>query len=126
MEAHVGEVQRIKALEEEKRKLKQLAGEQALVIETLKEYQKNGEGFKGVELVQGLQTNGLSQRRGCRHLSLEWGKVQCEVLPQTGTSREWSDPSGTSAAVEATPALWDPTDDRVASAEGLSGEPQEH
>ena len=33
----VSDVQRIKALEEENRKLKQLAGEQALVIETLKE-----------------------------------------------------------------------------------------
>lgn len=33
----VSEVQRIKVLEEENRKLKQLAGEQVLVIETLKE-----------------------------------------------------------------------------------------
>lgn len=36
----VSEVRRIKELEEENRKLKQLAGEQALVIDTLKEYQK--------------------------------------------------------------------------------------
>lgn len=36
----VSEVKRIKELEEENRRLKQLAGEQALVIETLKEYQK--------------------------------------------------------------------------------------
>ena len=36
----VSEVKRIKELEEENRKLKQLAGEQALVIETLKEHQK--------------------------------------------------------------------------------------
>ena len=36
----VSEVRRIKELEEENRKLKQLAGEQALVIETLKEHQK--------------------------------------------------------------------------------------
>ncbi len=36
----VSEVRRIKELEEENRKLKQLAGEQALVIETMKDYQK--------------------------------------------------------------------------------------
>ena len=36
----VSEVRRIKALEEENRKLKQLAGEQALVSETMKDYQK--------------------------------------------------------------------------------------
>ena len=36
----VSEVQRIKQLEEENRKLKQLAGEQALVIEGMKEYQR--------------------------------------------------------------------------------------
>lgn len=36
----VSEVRRIKALEEENRKLKHLAGEQALVIETMKDYQK--------------------------------------------------------------------------------------
>ena len=34
------QVRRIKELEEENRRLKQLAGEQALVIETLKEFQK--------------------------------------------------------------------------------------
>ena len=34
------EVRRIKELEEENRKLKQVAGEQVLVIQTLKEYQK--------------------------------------------------------------------------------------
>ena len=36
----VSEVRRIKELEEENRKLKQLAVEQALVIDTLKAYQK--------------------------------------------------------------------------------------
>ena len=36
----VSEVRRIKELEEENRKLKQLAGEQALVIATMKDYQK--------------------------------------------------------------------------------------
>ena len=36
----VVEVRRLKQLEEENRKLKQLAGEQALVIEAMKEYQK--------------------------------------------------------------------------------------
>ncbi len=36
----LSEVRRIKELEDENRRLKQLAGEQALVIETLKEYQK--------------------------------------------------------------------------------------
>jgi len=36
----VSEVRRIKALEDENRKLKQLAGEQALVIETMKDHQK--------------------------------------------------------------------------------------
>lgn len=34
------EVRRIKELEEENRRLKQVAGEQVLVIQTLKEYQK--------------------------------------------------------------------------------------
>ena len=34
------QVRRIKELEEENRKLKQLLGEQALVIDTLKEYSK--------------------------------------------------------------------------------------
>ena len=36
----VTEVKRIKELEDENRKLKELAGEQALVIDTLKQYQK--------------------------------------------------------------------------------------
>lgn len=36
----VSEIKRIKELEEENRRLKQLAGEQALVIEAMKEYQK--------------------------------------------------------------------------------------
>jgi putative transposase len=36
----VSEVKRIKELEKENRRLKELAGEQALAIETLKEYQK--------------------------------------------------------------------------------------
>jgi putative transposase len=36
----VSEVQRIKQLEDENRKLKQLLGEQTLVIDTLKQYQK--------------------------------------------------------------------------------------
>ena len=34
------QVRRVKELEEENRRLKQLAGEQALVIETMKEFQK--------------------------------------------------------------------------------------
>ena len=36
----VSEIRRIKELEEENRKLKELAGQQALVIEAMKEYQK--------------------------------------------------------------------------------------
>jgi putative transposase len=36
----VSEIKRIKELEEENRKLRELAGNQALVIESMKEYQK--------------------------------------------------------------------------------------
>ena len=36
----VSEIKRIRELEDENRRLKQLAGEQALVIEAMKEYQK--------------------------------------------------------------------------------------
>jgi len=41
----ISEVQRIKALEEENRKLKQLAGEQALVIETMSDHLCHYEGW---------------------------------------------------------------------------------
>ena len=42
------EVRRIKDLEEENRKLKQLVGEQALVIQVLKEYSKKRVGCEGI------------------------------------------------------------------------------
>ena len=82
----VSEVRRIKELEDENRTLKQLAGEQALVIETMKrKCRSNGGGFNCATqsaLVELLRVQGLSQGRACSSLGISRSKLRYRPKPE--------------------------------------------
>ena len=93
----VSEVRRIKELQDENRTLKQLAGEQALVIETMKrKFRSNGGGFNCATqsaLVELLRVQKLSQRRACSYLGIS--PLEAAVSTETRAAREHGDPPGT-------------------------------
>ena len=79
----VPEIRRITQLEEENRKLKQLVGEQAMVIQAQREVLgKKGWPEGGREVVEVLLGRGMSERRACRYAGVCRATVRYAIRPE--------------------------------------------
>jgi len=89
----ISEVQRIKQLEDENRKLKQLVGDQALALQVLQEHVKKKDIDRGTERVSGIPEGPEdSGKTGLRGFGCE--PVELSVRGQAGRSLEPVDSGG--------------------------------